>query len=105
MMEPITRTCRECGQVFTIGPGELELLERLAHEQQWNTVELPKRCTPCRAARRRLRETVTGTEGDLTLRCVACGVDFAFRSRDREYYASHNYQFPRRCPACRTANR
>jgi hypothetical protein len=100
--EPTTRVCLECGAAFTIDAGELAFLEAKAalnpYAPPWR---LPKRCTPCRMARRRERETVTAGE-PITLRCANCGEDFPFGSRDRQFYAERAYRYPRRCPACRT---
>jgi phytol kinase len=78
-----------------------ELFARLAREQPDVPWTLPRTCTPCRAARRRAHETVRGDEGDLMLRCVVCGDDFPFGSRDREYYTRKGFRYPRRCPRCR----
>jgi hypothetical protein len=96
------RICLDCGRPFTLEPEELAFLEELARQNYWNEIRPPKRCVTCRAARRRLEQTVTPDGGDLTIRCVICGADFEFRSRDRQYYAAHQYCLPRRCPACRT---
>ncbi len=100
------RVCVECNKPFTIDQAELDFLEAKAQLDPYAPAwRLPKRCLPCRMARRRERETVTPNGGSIVLRCVVCGEDFNFGSRDREYYASHGYRYPRRCPACRTGGR
>lgn len=105
-VEPIRRVCRDCGETFVISPEEREFFAALACQYPDQPWKLPNACTPCRSARRRARETVTASIGDdVTLRCVRCGADFVFRSRDREYYAAQGFRFPRRCPLCRQEDR
>ena len=42
------RTCRECGEVFTLTEGELGFFAQRG-------LELPRRCAPCRLARKAAR--------------------------------------------------
>ncbi len=99
--EPIIRECRDCRRRFEISADEQALFARLASEQPAMAWVLPRTCASCRALRRQVRETVRGDEGDLTLRCVICGCDFSFLSRDRAFFAECRFRMPRRCPRCR----
>ena len=101
MPDAITRTCRSCGRNFTFAPEELVLFARLAAEHPEHEWSLPRLCTGCRAQRRAAREIVQADDGDVVLRCITCGQAFAFRSRDRAYYAERQFRLPRRCPRCR----
>ena len=103
--DPMTRVCRDCRQPFTIGAEELAFFEQRARDDPDVPWVLPRRCTSCRMARRAARETVRVDEGDLMLRCVLCGAEFSFRSRDREFYAERSFRLPRRCPRCRSVER
>jgi Probable zinc-ribbon domain len=96
------RMCQDCGQGFVIEAAELELFSRLAAEHPETPWKLPKRCTACRAERRRAHETVSPDGGAVTLRCTVCAEDFQFGTWDRQFYAERGYRYPRRCPACRT---
>ena len=60
--EMITRTCKNCGKVFTL-PG--------------NTQHWPDTCQACRA---KLRQTET-----VTRRCRVCGASFTFPSALRHW--------------------
>jgi hypothetical protein len=95
------RICTDCGRSFVIEAAEVAFLEDLARKNYWSALHLPKRCVACRSERRCAQETVTADGEDLTVRCVECGADFEFRSRDRQFYAARGFRFPRRCPACR----
>jgi hypothetical protein len=99
--EPIIRECRECGQAFEIGLEEQALLRELAAANQWAGWTLPRRCTPCRAARRRERLVVRADQPDEWRRCVDCGVEFEFGGRDKTYFAARAWAPPTRCRDCR----
>ena len=100
-VEELQRVCPDCGRAFVIDPEEVAFLEDLAQKNFWSTLHLPKRCTACRSERRRANETVAAEGGPVTLRCVICNTDFTFGSRDRAFYASRAWRYPRRCSACR----
>ena len=42
---------------------------------------------------------------DKSLKCVDGGAEFVFTEGDQEFYASHGFSEPRRCPECRAARK
>lgn len=40
-----------------------------------------------------------------TIECCDCGRQFYFTTGEQRYYASHQYQPPKRCKACRQRNK
>lgn len=42
---------------------------------------------------------------DRTIECCDCGKRFLFATGEQRYYASHQYQPPKRCKACRQRNK
>jgi hypothetical protein len=42
---------------------------------------------------------------ELFLACKDCGRDFTINEREREWFTSNGLAMPKRCPACRKANR
>jgi len=51
----IRRVCKDCGRTFTLNSQQLAQLARDAAAYPDRPSYLPKRCTPCLAARRRAR--------------------------------------------------
>jgi hypothetical protein len=96
----LVRQCLACGETFTITHGEMQFFTERARESERAWV-LPARCLPCRQARRRANQVIVPDDGDVVLRCCDCGASFDFRSRDRVYFASQGYCYPRRCSNCR----
>ena len=99
-----TRTCPDCQRTFELTPGELAFFEALAAglEGEW---KLPRRCTDCRAARRRAQESVQADDPDVWLTCIECGDGFIFGGRDRDDFARQGWRRPRRCRPCRQGSR
>jgi hypothetical protein len=98
--EPIVRTCRACGQVFTIDADEQRWFADLAARtgQAW---QLPGRCFPCRKAARDAMLATVDDGQDEWLVCVDCNDVFQFGGRDRAYFASRGFAKPKRCRPCR----
>jgi CxxC-x17-CxxC domain-containing protein len=42
---------------------------------------------------------------DKTLSCVDCQQEFAFTSREQQFYADRQFSEPRRCPTCRATRK
>ena len=42
---------------------------------------------------------------DKTLSCVDCQQEFAFTSREQQFYADRQFSEPRRCPSCRATRK
>jgi CxxC-x17-CxxC domain-containing protein len=42
---------------------------------------------------------------DKTLTCVDCQQEFAFTSREQQFYADRQFSEPRRCPSCRATRK
>lgn len=38
---------------------------------------------------------------DETIKCVECGTDFVFTTRDQEFYKEKGFSKPKRCKMCR----
>ena len=101
MNETIVRVCRDCEQSFEITSDEQQLFRELAAVNEWSGWTLPRRCSPCRAARRRERLVVRADQPDEWRRCVDCGDEYEFGGRDKAYFAARGWAPPTRCRDCR----
>ena len=99
-MEPITRTCRTCGYLFTVTTDQVRHLEQLA-AVHGEAVILPTHCDTCCDARRRLRQVPTEPGPDQTVTCAGCGRHFTFDRASRSRFAARRWPAPKRCATCR----
>ena len=77
------RPCKSCGQDWVPDPLEAEFFRK-------NGTAVPRVCTSCRAAKRKL------TDG--TLSCQKCGIDFAWPKEMALYASMFEWKEPHRCP-------
>ena len=42
---------------------------------------------------------------DITIECYDCGRKFLFSTGEQRFFASHQFQAPKRCKACRQVNK
>lgn len=101
MADEVTRTCRTCGQAFSITPAEaafFEALRRVHPNQAWS---LPRRCAACRADRRHERLAVVDDGVDERLQCRKCHAFFTLTAKTKTYLAARHWAKPKTCWACR----
>ncbi len=97
----ISAICRECGRPFVVDEAEQAFLEDVA-ARAGGTWYVPKRCTACRAERRRARFVVVDDGQDEQRTCTRCGMEFTFEAGEKAYYAARAYHPPKTCPLCRS---
>jgi len=42
---------------------------------------------------------------DIEIKCIGCGKNFIFTTRDQDFYAEKGYSDPKRCYSCRKAKK
>jgi len=107
MVSDVTRTCAECSNEFVITADEQAFFQQLAviRGGGW---QLPRRCGPCRFARRAARYGHAPCEDDGRdewLVCTECGERFVFGGRDKQYFVVKGFAKPTRCRPCRVRRR
>ncbi|MGI5891247.1 MAG: zinc-ribbon domain containing protein [Bacillota bacterium] len=87
--EDRTLTCKECGAEFIFSASEQEFYAEKGFQND------PARCSECRAARKRQRNSARGEREMFNVVCAECGVDtqVPFRpTEDRPVYCRDCYE-------------
>lgn len=87
-VEEIVRTCKDCGDEFTVSASEQKFYSE-------HGLEFPQRCPNCRDARKQAK----------VITCVECGTQFTMMAGEIDFYERNGFQLPKRCPECRKARK
>lgn len=85
---PVTLSCCDCGEGFTVSPGK----QKFFTEKGW---ELPKRCPVCASKKRDVTSII----------CVDCGATFTIDYNEEKYFRDNGLELPKRCKQCRDFKR
>lgn len=91
------KTCEKCNKPFSTA-NESEVLCRECRMRD----DFAKRRAEDEA---RKEADAKSNEVFETRKCVDCGHEFDITNRDRDFFESHGYSLPNRCPECRKIHR